>query len=423
MSAVKTAPGVIIDPSVFWTATGKNVTGEGLVGLVGQVGNLLLGTGTSTSTFKELTFNVGDLTYHYLGNFKLDVNSILGIATTSASGSYSKVIVEKAGEFLASLKLDDALDVDLGTSTGLNLGKLGLGDLVDSVVGGTVGTLLDDVLGTVDDTVENLNTSVTPTLTKLVKGLIPTEPTVGPTPRADVLTGTSSSNTINALAGNDSVHGMGGNDKIHGDAGNDKIWGDTGNDRLYGDAGKDALYGGAGKDGLRGGTGNDTVSGGTGNDTAHGDKGNDKVMGNSGNDKLYGDAGNDKLYGNNGADHMTGGRGADMLFGGKQADTFVFRSTSDTTVAAKGRDTIMDFSHKQHDKIDLHVIDADKDTAGNQAFHFEGKHHFDGTDGDLIFRTKGHETFVLGDTNGDHKADFSIELHGSVHLLVSDFIL
>ena len=408
MAAVKTAPGVTIDPSIFWTATGENVTGEGLVGLVKQVGNLLLGTGSSTSTFKELTFNVGDLTYHYLGNFKLDVDSLLGIASTSATGSYSKVIVEKAGEFLASLKLDDALDVDLGSASGLNLGNLGLGDLVDSVVGGTVGTLLDEVLGTVDDTVENLNTLVTPTLTNLVEGLLPTDPTdptTGPTPGPDVLNGTSGNDVIKALGGNDKVHGLGGNDTLRGNGGNDQIWGDAGNDKLFGDGGKDALRGGGGKDVVHGGTGND------------------KIWGNGGNDRLFGDAGKDTLYGGNGKDILNGGKGADTLFGGHQADVFVFTSASQSSVAARGRDTIMDFSHAEHDKINLRAIDADRQSQGNQAFHFDGSSSFDGTAGDLIVKTKGHNTFVQGDTNGDGKADFSIEVHGNIHLQSSDFML
>src|SRR5262245_22715983 len=114
MSKVVVAPGEQIDPSIFWATDGANVIGETLTGVIKQVGDLVNGIGNSTTTFRELTFNVGDLTYHYLGNFVLDVVGGLLGATTSAVGSYSKIVVEKGGEFLSSLTLDKALDVDLG---------------------------------------------------------------------------------------------------------------------------------------------------------------------------------------------------------------------------------------------------------------------------------------------------------------------
>lgn len=359
MSKVVVAPGEQVDPSIFWPAGGSNVVGETLTGVINQVGSLVNGLGNSSTTYNELTFTVGDLTYHYLGNFVLDVVGGLLGATTSAVGSYSKIVVEKAGEFLTSLTLDNPLDVDFGQTSNLNILGLNLGDLLNAV--------LKDVLGTVNDVLDIVSSDVTPSLMKLVEGLMPDTQETGPTIHDDTINGTPGNDVINALAGNDTVHGLGGNDVIHGNAGNDKIWGDAGKDRLLGDAGKDTLRGGGG------------------------------------------------------ADQLIGGKGHDVLFGNQGADTFVFRHLSDSRTAANGRDMIMDFKHGQHDKIDLHAIDADTTHSGNQAFHLSHSNHFTGDAGELITSTKGSHTFVKGDVNGDGKADFSIELDGNIHLQNSDF--
>lgn len=360
MAKVTVAPGEQIDSSIFWPAGGSNIVGEALKGVIDQAGSLVNGIGDSKTTYKELSFKVGDLTYHYIGNFALDiVGGLLG-ATSSLTGSYTKVVVDKAGEFLTSLDLDKALDADFGTSSNLNI--LGL-DL-----GGILHTVLKDVLGTVDNVLGVVTSDVTPSVMKLVDSLISDDSQSNvPTPHDDVLVGTKDKDVINALAGDDTVHAAGGPDVIHGNAGKDHIWGGAGNDQLYGDAGKDFLHGGAGRD------------------------------------------------------KLTGGSGHDILYGDRGADTFVFKDSTDSKVAAAGRDTIMDFSHGQHDKINLHAIDADTTRHGNQDFHLGHGSHFHGDAGELIVSTKGSETFVKGDTNGDGKADFSIELHGTLHLHNSDF--
>jgi Ca2+-binding RTX toxin-like protein len=65
---------------------------------------------------------------------------------------------------------------------------------------------------------------------------------------ADVVTATSSIDTISGGGGDDTLNGAGGNDVISGDAGNDTIDGGDGADSIAGGAGADILHGGAGDD-------------------------------------------------------------------------------------------------------------------------------------------------------------------------------
>jgi Ca2+-binding RTX toxin-like protein len=77
------------------------------------------------------------------------------------------------------------------------------------------------------------------------------------------------------------------------------------------------------------------------------DSASDIVIAGNGPNELYGNAGNDKMYGKDGNDLLVGGYGRDTLYGGKGADYFVF----DRAPSAKNVDRVMDFSHKQGDKI------------------------------------------------------------------------
>ncbi len=98
----------------------------------------------------------------------------------------------------------------------------------------------------------------------------------------------------------------------------------------------------------------------------------------AGNDRIDGAGGNDTIRGGVGDDKIIGGLGVDLLIGNAGADKFIFRSVADSLVA--DADTINGFSHSQHDKIDLHLIDAVDNSflAGNQAFHFIGTIDFTG---------------------------------------------
>jgi len=272
-----------------------------------------------------------------------------------------------------------------------------------------------------------------------------------------------SSDHINGTANADILNGYLGNDLIHGNAGADRIAGGTGNDQLYGDAGNDTITGGLGNDVIVGGAGADIMIGGSGNDVYYADNNGDRTqelanggldtvvvaknwvlsdnvenllfvahggnngVGNALNNSLTGNelanglaglAGNDILDGKAGNDILDGGAGTDTLTGGLGADSFRFLSIGQTTVGA-GRDVILDFTHAQGDKIDLHFIDASTKVVGDQAFSFIGAANFSGVAGQLHFQNG----ILSGDINGDGHADFEIQVKGATALVVTDFVL
>ncbi len=298
--------------------------------------------------------------------------------------------------------------------------------------------------------------------------------------------------TIWGGGGNDIILGLNGNDELSGDDGDDLLFGGEGRDKISGNAGVDTIEGGTGADTLSGGanagdilsysqsaagvsvsftygsttTGkggdaqgdkingfsdivgsayNDTLrdtvkgtiafgyndntfAGGAGNDRLTLGGGNDAGYGEKGNDTLAGGAGNDTLNGGSGKDLLNGGIGKDKLMGGTGGDHFVFKSVSDSTNAASGRDFIQDFSHRQHDKIDLSAVDANGAARHNGTFDFIGTDRFSDTAGELRYapqKNDAHGFRVFGDINGDGKADFTLVLHGDdlTTLRAGDFIL
>jgi serralysin len=92
-------------------------------------------------------------------------------------------------------------------------------------------------------------------------------------------------------------------------------------------------------------------------DSIHAGNGNDVVQTGYGNDRLFGDKGNDDLNGGPGNDFMTGGIGRDTSIGGANLDKFIFNAVQESVVGAN-RDVIADLIRGQHDRIDLHTIDA-----------------------------------------------------------------
>jgi Ca2+-binding RTX toxin-like protein len=147
------------------------------------------------------------------------------------------------------------------------------------------------------------------------------------------------------------------------------------------------------------------------------------VNGGDGEDTLYGGTGKETLNGEADNDLLSGGKGADMLTGGTGTDTFLFNSIADSKVKASGRDTIVDFSQSDHDRIDLHSIDADTTKTRDQAFTFIGTAGFHHKAGELRHEKTATDTFVYGDVNGDGKADFAIRLQGLISLHGGDFTL
>jgi Ca2+-binding RTX toxin-like protein len=198
---------------------------------------------------------------------------------------------------------------------------------------------------------------------------------------------------------------------IEGTEGNDTLFGTDGNDFIYGYGGNDTLWGLAGNDKLDGGTGDDVLIGLDGNDT------------------LLGGDGNDQLIGNRGADQLTGGAGADKFIFGA-----LFQSTADAP------DLITDFSGAvvlstnsqghvirtpgEGDKIDLSVLDANINLAGDQAFTLV-QHGFSGAAGQAYstFDAGTGITSLFLDVDGDARADMTIQLLGHVNLTGADFLL
>jgi serralysin len=167
-----------------------------------------------------------------------------------------------------------------------------------------------------------------------------------------------------------------------------------------------------------GGTGAETKSGGAGADTLNGGAGHDVINGGDGSDSLIGSTGADTLNGNAGADSIYGGAGSDKLYGSAGADRFIFKAVSDSTDTS--RDSIMDFSHTQGDKIDLSGIDAKSNVAGDQAFTVVSaytKHA-----GELLVLNDGDHYLLKGDVTGDGVSDFMLNVYSTTKPSGTDFI-
>ncbi len=155
--------------------------------------------------------------------------------------------------------------------------------------------------------------------------------------------------------------------------------------------------------------------------TVHGFAGSDKVTTLGGDDKIFGGSGADTISTAGGNDSLNGGSGADILTGGAGSDTFVFKVASESPRSAG--DKIIDFVHGT-DKMDLSGIDANTKVTGNDAFKFLGTSAFTGHAGELqVAHPDSTKTVILGDTNGDKVADFSVTLTGHIDLMSADFIL
>ena len=133
---------------------------------------------------------------------------------------------------------------------------------------------------------------------------------------------------------------------------------------------------------------------------------------------ILGGAGADVLKGGAGADTITGGLGKDSMTGGGGADTFVFTKTPETAHATP--DLITDWI--AGDKIDLHAIDANTTTAGNQDFHFGGG---GGHAGDIVvsFDATHNRTVVDFYVNAGASIDGTIWLTSNHTLGAGDFVL
>jgi cysteinyl-tRNA synthetase len=290
------------------------------------------------------------------------------------------------------------------------------------------------------------------------------------TSRSDTLRGGADAETLFGLDDDDFLSGGLGNDLLNGGPGNDtadysgarlsvkvalkgaelanvlvgaaagdrvvhieNVIGGSGNDRMVGCAGGNWLVGNAGADALSGASGNDVLNGGSGSDGLSGGHGRDRLFGGSGNDRLNSGTGNDHLMGGSGRDVFKGGLGADHMWAGQDndRDRFVFTSQMDSGLQS-GRDQLFNFDRSNYrrdydsDLIDLRSIDADRFSAGDQAFRFVKAFHTadrGAADGQVRVVDSGKDLTILLDVNGDNSADMAILVVGVDFLTSRDFLL
>jgi serralysin len=142
---------------------------------------------------------------------------------------------------------------------------------------------------------------------------------------------------------------------------------------------------------------------------------------------LDGGAGDDLLLARWGADTVSGGEGADRLSlslegseatGGAGADHFNYFAPQAHGVLGEALITDLE----DQDVIDLHRLDADSTTGGDQAFTLVGS--LTGTAGEatLSYDAGSDQTSLLLDTDGDGSADITILMDGD-HSSFSNFVL
>ena len=235
---------------------------------------------------------------------------------------------------------------------------------------------------------------------------------------------------------------------MQGGGGADSLYGGTGNDTLDGGAGNDRLIGGPGDDfyivdgngdtvGEAANAGMDTISvtGGTGYTLranvetllltgpdlifGTGNSLNNTIIGNAQANTLQGLDGNDTLNGGGGNDVLLGGKGADILIGGSGADMFRLTDPTHSTTAAP--DHVMDFVAGT-DKIDLRGIDANPNTAADDAFAYVA--NFTHAAGQVMVATLGGGEYqVRGDIDGNGSADFAIDVTSTAAPAANWFLL
>ena len=240
-------------------------------------------------------------------------------------------------------------------------------------------------------------------------------------------------------SGNDVLRGM---EAATGSAFADSLTGNYWYNRLMGGLGDDTLAGEAGHDTLDGGAGADQMAGGAGNDvfivdnvgdsvSEQADAGTDTVrtslltytLGANFENLAYvgvgdgdfrgtGNAAANAIAGSTGDDTLDGADGADTLTGGTGSDTFLFASASESAPGAADR--VTDFVFAQGDRLDLHAIDANTGSGGDQAFSFIGTAALSGVAGQLRYEAADGVTSVLGDVDGDGSADLQIDLAGTI---------
>lgn len=139
------------------------------------------------------------------------------------------------------------------------------------------------------------------------------------------------------------------------------------------------------------------------------------VSGTDAADVLFGGKGADKLFGGDGNDDLNGGAGDDQLNGGLGADVFNF-------AVGGGHDTILYFSHLQHDVINLAAIDPGS-AAGDQALTLIKGDVFTGDGQVLIKSSADHYTVLINLDANLGTSELAIDVYATRPLVAADFVL
>ena len=166
-------------------------------------------------------------------------------------------------------------------------------------------------------------------------------------------------------------------------------------------------------------TSNVQIAFGTTIENATAGAGDDSLTGNSTGNLLVGGAGNDTIRGGAGNDRLEGDAGGDIFVFALPGESHDYANRSDGKKLIP--DIISDFVSGT-DKIDLSGIDANRATAGDDAFTFIGTGAFSGVAGQLRAEVLGSQVHILGDVDGDGRADLHIIASGT-QILVTDFVL
>jgi Ca2+-binding RTX toxin-like protein len=359
---------------------------------IGQLNNVLIGS-AKTSLLSGVLEQVASLrdTAFGIGKTSAASLSIYGYFGESIAAAKSAPVLAVTEQLVSGTSGDDRLAVGAVGNYRLEGGAgndslTGGGTGVHKLIGGLgndtyyVNSVHDQVIEYANEGTDTVVTKISYALTDHVENLRAVASDL-------ILTGNDLDNSIIASGGNNTLYGGAGNDVLQGAAGNDHLYGGIGNDRLYGNDGNDFLYG------------------------------------EDGNDQLYGGNGNDTLYGGAGNDILEGGSGADVLYGGAGADTFVFRQTDFDLGVNASIDKIMDFSRAEGDKINLSLLDANTNVAGDQAFKFIGTEGFHNVAGELRVEYTSEGAVAMGDWNGDGVADFKILIANMTSMVSTDFYL
>jgi len=383
--------------------------GNGDDTLVGGLGNDTLNGGAGIDTANYATATAG---------VKVNLTILTAQSTVGAGSDTLSGIENLNGTGFDDQFTGDGANNNLVGNGGNDILIGGNGD--DIVNGGAGSDTASYATATTGVTVNLATTTAQNTIGAGFDTFLSIENLVGSTLN-DTLTGSTQVNTISGGTGDDIIDGASANDIIDGGSGNDTLLGGNGDDLLTPGAGNDSVNGGAGIDTILYGVtaGGVTVNLGLATaQTAGGGQGIDTIVNV---ENISGSTFGDTLTGSTAANVLTGGAGKDVLAGAGGNDRFVYLATGDSAAGANA-DRITDLN--AGDILDLSGIDANANTVGtNEAFTQVGAFSNVAGQFTLAFDGGSNTTTLLGDTDGNGVADFSILFTGDVTALTGSWVL